>query len=153
MRTPNIFKLTVVTFAAFMAFGCSRPFLAIAPEGFASYEGGSSFKFVSPDHVVFRVRSCTNDPYAGFDFWREALPERMKNAGYRIIADSVMTTENNKALLIEMAAPLGAVDFSYMVMMRVKEKKILIAEAAGEFADLQKRKPAVIAALNKAVFK
>jgi hypothetical protein len=139
--------------AVLMVAGCSRPFLAKAPEGFAVYKGGSSFKSVSPDHVVFRVRSCKNDPYAGFDFWREALPERMKNAGYRIVADSVLSTENSKALLLEMVAPLGTTDFSYMVMMRVKEKNILIAEAAGAFSDLQKRKPAIITALNMAVFK
>jgi hypothetical protein len=101
--------------------------------------------------VVFRVRACKNDPYADFVFWREALPERMKNAGYRIVADSVITSGNNKALLLEMAAPLGSVDFSYMVLMRVNEKNILLAEAAGAFPDFQKRKSSVVAALEKAV--
>lgn len=148
MKTGTLPGFVVITIVVLLATSCSRPFTAFAPQGFATYKGGSSFRSVSPDHVVYRVRTCKNHPYAGFDFWREALPERMKNAGYRIVSDSVIDVENGKALLLEMAAPLGNTDFSYLVMMRVDKKKILLAEAAGVFEDLQKRKVEVINALG-----
>ncbi len=132
---------------------CSRPFLTAAPDGFAVYKNKEKFKSVSPDHIVYRVRTVKNKPYADFSFWREALPERMKNAGYRVIGDTVMSIKNNNALLLEMAAPLGLTDYSYLVMMVVSKKKILIAESAGTFTEFQKRKSSVIDALKKTAFK
>lgn len=131
---------------------CSKPFLTAAPDGFAVYKSRKKFKSVSPDHIVYRVRTVKNKPYADFSFWREALPERMKNAGYRVISDTVLPIKNNSALLLEMAAPMGETDYSYLVMMVVKKKKILIAESAGIFTVLQKRKSSVIDALKETAF-
>jgi len=150
-RTLLIIAITAV--AATFAGGCSRAFTAVAPEGFATYKGGESFRAVSPGHIVYRVRTVANDPYAGFDFWREALPERMKNAGYRIIADSVVVCAKDKALLLEMAAPVEQSDYTYLVMMMVGEKRILIAEAAGEFTEVQGRKTEIVGALLKNLLK
>jgi hypothetical protein len=137
----------------FSVSNCGRPFLTTAPDGFATYKNKKIFKSVSPDHIVYRVRTVKNDPYADFGFWREALPERMRNAGYRVIGDTVMSIENNRALFLEMAAPMGETDYSYLVMMIVKKKKILIAESAGMYTDFQKRKESVIDALKKTAFR
>jgi hypothetical protein len=150
MKTGRLCGWIFITGSLLIAASCSRPFTAVAPGGFATYKGGDSFRSVSPDHVVYRVRTCRNKPYADFGFWREALPERMKNAGYRIIGDSVIVINNQNALLLEMAAPLGDADFSYIVLMSVGKKRILLAEAAGLFTELQRRKPEIIAALHKA---
>jgi hypothetical protein len=133
--------------------GCSSRFVTTAPDGFATYKEKTIFKSVSPDHVVYRVHTVSNYPYADFDFWKEALPERMKNAGYRVIRDSVVTYNKDNALLLEMAAPIGTADYSYLVMMMVKDKQILIAEAAGQYADFQNRKASIIAALEKTALK
>jgi len=151
MKNRYCFHIILCLMVALLS-DCSRPFLTAAPDGFAVYESRKNFKSVSPDHIVYRVRTVKNKPYADFSFWREALPERMKNAGYRVIGDTVMSIKNNNALLLEMAAPLGQTDYSYLVMMVVKKKKILIAESAGTFTEFQKRKIPVIDALKKTAF-
>jgi hypothetical protein len=150
MKHSTIYNL-VLFVLLLLIVSCGRPFTAVAPEGFATYKSGINFRSVSPDHIVYRVRTCANQPYAEFEFWREALPQQMKNAGYRIIDDTVLTVSNNKSLLLELAAPLGEADYSYLVMIMVKKEKILIAEAAGLYDDFQRRKPEIIAALGKAV--
>lgn len=143
----------ILLFFLLTATGCSSKFVTTTPDGFASYKEKNIFKSVSPDHVVYRVRTVRNEPYANFDFWKEALPERMKNAGYRVIRDSVVSNDKENALLLEMAAPIGMADFSYLVMMMVKDKQILIAEAAGQYVDFQRRKASIIAALEKTALK
>jgi len=153
MKTGNIVRRIFILQMLLLLVGCSRSFVAVAPVGFATYDKGSSFKSVSAERIVYRVRTCRNKPYADFEFWREALPERMKNAGYRIIRDSVITVEEKPALLLEMAAPVGDADYSYIVMMAVRKKIIIIGEAAGAYADMQKQKPTIVAALQRVTVK
>jgi hypothetical protein len=151
---PIVYYFLIVPFFLLTASGCSSKFVTTTPDGFATYKQTTIFKSVSPDHVVYRIRTVKNEPYANFDFWKEALPERMKNAGYRVIRDSVVTNNiKDNALLLEMAAPIGTADYSYFVMMMVKDKQILIAEAAGQYADFQNRKASIIAALKKTALK
>ena len=105
------------------------------------------------DRIVSRVRVVKNEPYAEFGFWKEALVKRMADAGYRIIADSTFTLCNKQALLLETAAPLGASDYSYLVAMIVNNKKIIIAEAAGEVELVQKKKDALLKAISAIALK
>jgi hypothetical protein len=137
-----------------LLLSCGRPFTTVAPDGFATYrKGGKVFRSVSCDRVVYRVRHLKNRPYAGFDFWREALPKRMGDAGYRIISDTVITVDKQSALVLEMATPVGDYDYSYMLMMQVKGSKILLAEAAGVVNEFQKRKKSILATLKKTVIR
>jgi hypothetical protein len=52
-----------------------------------------------------------------------------------------------------MAAPLGDVDYWYLVMMKVNEEQILLAEAAGIYTNFQNRKQSIIEALKKTALK
>ena len=137
----------LLLFAALLTPHCGRQFTAVKPEGFAAYPDGRAFRAVSHDRIVYRVRTLKNEPCAAFAFWKEALPKRMADAGYRIIADSTITISNKKALLLEMAAPVGQSDYSYVVAMAVNGKKILIAEA------FQKKKSAILKAIAAIVMK
>ena len=136
----------------FLLSSCS-PFTTTLPKGFASYGGILKKRSVSPNQVVFRARFVKNKPYAGFDFWREALPKRMRDAGYRIVSDSVVTVNNRKALILEMITPLGSYDYSYIVMMSIKKKKILLAEAAGTVDEFRKQRKQIFATLHTTSFK
>jgi hypothetical protein len=147
----SVYLTTVLSLLLFS--NCGKPFTTPTPEGFAPYTDNMVFKSVSPDHVVYRIRMIKNDPFADFNFWREALPERMKNAGYRVICDTILSIENSKSLLLEMAAPLGNVDYSYLVMMKVNGEQILLAEAAGIYTNFQNRKQSIIEALKKTALK
>lgn len=144
--------LILALFCMFFAGACS-PFVTTTPQGFASFGGVYRVRSISPDQVVYQVRIVKNKPYAEFDFWREALPERMKGAGYRIVTDSVVIIKEKKALLLEMMSPIGESDYSYMVMMTVKKKSILLAEAAGVVGEFRNRRESIIAALYKTSLK
>ncbi len=60
---------------------------AVAPEGFAPYRKTGRFQALSPDGVVYRVRSMRHKPKASLDFWKEALRERMVGAGYTLVRE------------------------------------------------------------------
>ena len=152
MKTTGL-SLLFFAFAALMALDCAPRFTAVKPEGFAAYPEGATFRAVSHDKIVYRVRTLENQPYAEFAFWKEALIKRMTAAGYRIISDSIVTLSKKDALLLEMAAPIEESDYSYMVAMAVNEKKILIAEAAGKVEPFQKKKGSIIKAITAIVIK
>lgn len=128
---------------------CMHMTPASLPEGFAAYPPVEAFKAVSPDGVVYRVRSVPNKPYAEIDFWKEAMKRRMLEAGYRMTAEAPIQAGTQKGYLLELAAPLGPQDFSYMIAIFVKKESIRIAEAAGEVMTLAKHRPALIKAMSQ----
>jgi len=140
--------LSTIIWATLLPLAACAPFTATVPPGFAKYRGAADFRAVSHDRVVYSVRHVRNKPRAGFDFWREALPNKMRDAGYRIVADTVAVLHDRKALFLEMVAPLGDYDYSYLVMMTVARKKIVVAEAAGPVDTFQKRKESILDALR-----
>ena len=152
MKHPCLFSLPALT-ALFLSTGCCRHFTAVAPDGFATYRSCTTFKAAHYNRIVYRVRQIRNKPYAPFDFWKEALPRRMKDAGYRIIGEKTLTLNDQNILLLDMAAPLGSVDYSYMLMMTVKKKRILIAEAAGAVEEVRKSRGAIMDAFKRVTFK
>ena len=142
---PGIFSMVVVIIGL---VGCAH-FQAMVPQGFAEYEGRSVFKAVSPDGVVFRVRSVANEPYAELPFWREALSTRMRNAGYVLVDSSQITVADRPTSLVELAAPLGNEDQSYLIAVIFGTKRLVIVEAAGEVLKFRKSKSQIIEAIKK----
>jgi hypothetical protein len=130
--------------------GCAH-FRAEVPQGFAEYEGRSVYKAVSPDGVVFRVRSVKNDPYAELSFWQEALTTRMRDAGYSMVDSGRITVADRPASIIELAAPLGSEDQSYLIAVIYGEKRLVIVEAAGEVVKFKKHKEEIIEAIKKII--
>lgn len=141
MRTSALFLL--VTLAA------CRVFHAEAPTGFAAYEGSDRFRAVSPDGVVYRVRQERNKPEADLPFWKEALKKRMLDAGYQVQREGDIKAKGGEpGALLELSAPLGTVDYSYLVAIYVKGGHIIIAEAAGDVLRVKDRHDALVAALQ-----
>jgi hypothetical protein len=131
--------LTILMAAqAMMLFSCAH-FTAHSPSGFAAYKSRCTFKAVSPDGVIYRVRSVENKPKAQLPFWNEAVITRMKNAGYTLVDTSLIIVQRHDAFISELAAPLGTEDHSYLT----------IVEAACEVSKFQKRKPEIIEAIKK----
>ncbi len=149
MRAVKIFTalFIVILFAA----GCVTTSISkyTAPKGFAAYKGKGAFRAVSPEGVVFKIRTEKNEPIADLDFWREALKKRMIDAGYRFMAESEITAGNDKGYMIELAAPLGPRDYSYIIAVFQKEKKLVIVETAGDVAALKTRRSDIIDAIGK----
>jgi len=129
--------------------GCRKGFDATAPVGFAAFAGGRQFRAVSSDGVSYRVRQESNDPQADLAFWREALKKRMIDAGYAFVADSEIKAGAVAGYLLELAAPVGAQDYSYTVAIFVSGKHVTIAESAGEVTRFRAHRQDVLAAIGR----
>jgi hypothetical protein len=147
-RVATLVGLVVVAAAGVAAAVCVRPtFSATAPHGFAAFGGWFELKAVSPEGVVFRVRSEANEPKAELSFWREALKRRMLDAGYTFVGESDIRASDRAGYLLELAAPQGAMDYSYLAAVFVDGSHLVIAEAAGEVTKLRERRQDLVAAI------
>lgn len=109
---------------------CS-PFHASPPHAFAPFRKGDGFRAVSPDGVTFTVRDEDNDPRADLDFWREAMAVHLAKAGYKKIAEGDLLAKGRTGHYLELAAPFGTEDYSYLVAVFVAGKHLIVAEAGG----------------------
>lgn len=142
---------------ALLALGCAH-YHPAAPEGFGRYPRGAVFasalRAVSPDGVLFTVRTEDNRPKADLPFWREALKDRMAKAGYRVVADTSCSMKGSPAALIKLAAPMGNQDYFYWIAFTLSPSgdDILVAEAAGESKRFLARKDAIQKAIEASGF-
>lgn len=140
-------RLLVVAALCLFGSGC-RGFDAEAPAGFATYDDWSQFRAISADGIMYRVRTGDNDPEAKLKFWSEALKKRMLDAGYAFISDGEVKAGNRPGYLLELAAPVGQEDYSFLVAVFVRGSDLIIAEAAGEVTRFAKHREAVVAAIG-----
>jgi len=127
--------------------GCAA-FQPETPIGFAPYEGHSSFRAVSPDGVMYRVRSEKNEPKADLPFWKEALKKRMLEAGYRFVSEAEVKAGADPGYLLELNAPYGTQDYSYLIALFERNDRLVIVESAGEVVRFKARREAVLAAIQ-----
>ncbi len=148
MKKPIILLAFIV-----LAAGCvTSSKKHVIPDGFASYGETAKTKAVSPDGVMFRTRSEKNEPYAKLSFWKEALKKRMLDAGYGFRKESGISADGREGYLLELTAPLGPVDYSYLVAVFLNKKEIFIVESAGEITRFDNRREDVVAAIKKLRF-
>jgi hypothetical protein len=129
--------------------GNTHTFLAAPPEGFAPYESKKAYRAVSPDGVVFRVRSAEHEPEADLAFWKEAMHKRMLEAGYHFLSEAEVQASGTPGTLLELTAPWGTDDFSYLLAVFPAGKELVIVEAAGEVATFSERKDAILEAIGR----
>lgn len=118
------------------------------PEGFSAWRKASRYRAASPDGVLFRVRSVRHKPKADLAFWKEAVRERMVAAGYKLVAESDVEAGGVAGGLVELAAPIGTEDWTYVVAFFPAGGKLVVAEAAGEIGQFDARRAAVTDALR-----
>ncbi len=140
-------------FALLLMLTACGSFEARPPKGFAVYDDGADYRAVSPDGVVYRVRSKDNAPEAGLPFWREALGKRMLEAGYLLIREEPLKAGAVEGHLLELAAPLGNRDYGYAVAVFVSGADIVIVEAAGEAALLADKRAEIVTAMQALSFR
>ncbi|GAB6097137.1 hypothetical protein JCM14469_33910 [Desulfatiferula olefinivorans] len=146
MKNKRPVLLLLFTALVLALAGCRSLPLA-APSGFAAYEGSFPFRAVSPDGVMYRVRTEDNTPFAELTFWKTALRKHMTDSGYRVIADADLTTKTLPGYQLELAAPMGDRDFTYLITLFVDGDTLIIAEAAGDMALFKQHRSAVDAAV------
>lgn len=141
-------KKAALALALFLVVGCDS-FEAAAPEGFATYEGNRPFRAMSPDGVVYRVRNVSDPSDATLAFWQEALKKRMLDAGYTFLRDGEAKSANGEGYVLEVTAPYGVRDYTYLMAVFKKDKHLVVVESSGEVTTFEKRRPEVIAAIGK----
>lgn len=128
--------------------GCGTAYRAKPPSGFARLEQEGPFRALTPDRVIYRVRQAPNEPRADLTFWQKALKQRMTDAGYLFVAEREIKASGVPGYLIELAAPFGQEDYSYLIALFVRDDRLVIAEATGEVSRLTKRRPAILSAIE-----
>jgi hypothetical protein len=118
------------------------------PAGFAPSKKARRFAAVSPDDVVMRVRTAKNKPKADLAFWKEAMRTRMTDAGYHVVKEDTVRAGTAEGALLELSAPDGEQDDTYLVVVFVDGKKLVVVEAAGEVGRFAARREAILAAVG-----
>jgi hypothetical protein len=122
------------------------------PQGFARYTKTREIKAVSPEGVTYRVRSEANKPFAQLPFWKEALKKRMLDAGYIFLGEAPVTADKREGYLLELTAPYGQQDYTYLIAVFALKREIVIVEAAGEVTELTARRDDILAAIGRLKF-
>jgi len=123
-------------------------FAVTPPEGFSAYETRKEHRSVSPDEVLFRVRSEKHEPRAALDFWKEAVAVRMGEAGYAALRDRALRAGDVDGWFLEFTAPLGTQDYAYGVAAFPMGGKLVVVEAVGEVTRYEARREAILAAIQ-----
>ena len=144
----KLFAFTLLCVATLVFAGC-QTLPSNAPADFAAYKGEKPFRAVSPDGVMYRVRSTENKPFAELSFWKTALKKHMIDSGYHFTGESDISAENLPGYLLELSAPAGDRDYTYLIALFVKGDTLLIAEASGEISRFKKHQAGIMEAIMK----
>ena len=121
---------------------------APVPEGFAAYHQRNRIRATSPDGVVYRVRTQKNKPEADLPFWEEAMRMRMLEAGYHLVQEERIQSGDREGALLELGAADGEKDQSYLIVVFVDGKRLIVVEAAGEVERFGPRREAILSAIR-----
>lgn len=142
--------LPVMFFLILLFSGCTEKKVEVDypyPDGFAVYNRYN--RAISSDGVMYRIRKQVNQPFAKLKFWSEALKKRMVDTGYTFIKERDIKSGKKNGYLIELTAPYGEDDYTYLITIFLKDKEILIVEASGEVLLFKKQRKKILAAIKK----
>ena len=122
------------------------------PEGFAEVlprqVAAAQYRAVSPEGMIYRVRTLKNYPVQTLEFWAQALQNHLEREGYRSISDGrSFQTEENSGRIFEWAMPYGNQSYIYITAIVVSQKKIAVAEATAEHTIYYQYREALIESL------
>ncbi len=147
--TNKFFAAALIIAATLFVSGCRTLPPSHAPSGFAAYTDETPFRAVSPDGVMYRVRTTENKPFAELTFWKTALKKHMTESGYRFMAESDISADNLTGYQLELTAPQGDKDFTYLITLFVKGDTLIISEAAGDITRFKEHRKAIDEAIKK----
>lgn len=126
--------LPIILASLAVTISCSR--LSVTPpQGFAEVKGGRSYRAVSPEGMLYSIRSIKNSPRKNLDFWGEALENHLVKEGYRLNGDgrSFTTSGELEGLSYEWVLPYGNESYLYLTAVIVTDRTITLAEAAAPY--------------------
>ena len=112
--------------------GCVTPSVSMeSPSGFATFSDTDVVRAISPEGVLVRARSVSNDPPQSMEFWAEALERQLTDSGYQLVERSRLSMDSQDGILLEWLAPVSEDDWIYLTAISVAGEQIAIVEAAG----------------------
>jgi len=134
-----------------MLLASCSPLKVEAPEGFAEMDNrGRTFRAVSPEGMLFRVRVLKNAPAKALPFWSEALASQLRKEGYRGGGQPVEFPSGGRTgILYEWAAPYGNQSYLYLTALVVSRRRIALAEAAAPYPVFVQHRQALRHSLEK----
>jgi hypothetical protein len=126
-----------IAFAAAVLALSSCATMVRKPEGFAEVPPwqivATQYKAVSPEGMIYRVRTLKNYPVQTLEFWAQALRNHLEKEGYRSVSQGCpFQTGDHSGMIFEWAMPYSNESYIYLTAIVVSEKKIAVAEAAAE---------------------
>lgn len=118
------------------------------PEGFSAWKKKGRYRAASADDVLFRVRTVKHKPKGELPFWKEAVRVRMVAAGYKLVEEKDLGIAGADGATIELVAPVGTEDWTYLVGFFPAGRKIVVVEAAGEVTSFEARREKILAAIQ-----
>ena len=126
----SVFALLLL--AVFGFSGCTVPFKADIPQGFAVSKKGKSFLVYSPDGFKLKIKTEKNNPQKDTLFWAETLKTHLAKNGYFLFDEASSISANLEWRRITWLMPVNHDYYKYMTAIAVKGKRIYIIEASGE---------------------
>lgn len=126
-------SIIIALFLTLFLFSCKSIELS-RPEGFAEFETkwhSAQYKAISPEGVVFRVKTARNKPLMDLAFWSGTLKNQLVKEGYTLIEEGTFSNSGNDGTWYEWGAPLGNENYIYLTGILVVNDKIAVIEAAG----------------------
>jgi hypothetical protein len=123
------------------------------PAGFAEVETENRYRAVSPEGMVYRVRTVDNYPVQSLSFWSDALKNHLIKEGYTLLGEGESFQAGDyEGEFFEWAVPYGHESYIYLTAILVSEETIAIAEAAAEHTVYSEHREAVKKSLKSIVF-
>jgi len=130
-RLLSISLVLVLSSCATLVVDKPGGFAEVQSIGYAASQ--AAYKAVSPEGLLYRVRTEANYPPQSLDFWAEALKNHLVKEGYTIVGDGESFQAGElPGVIFEWVMPYGQESYIYLTAIIVSEEKIAIAEAAAE---------------------
>jgi hypothetical protein len=119
------------------------------PAGFAETVSKTEYRAISPEGILYRVRSVDNYPVKNLDFWSKALKNQLATEGYLLTDDGEeFSAGDHRGVLYEWGVRYGNEDFIYLTAIIVFDDRITIAEAGGEHKIYAKYRQSILESLK-----
>jgi len=119
------------------------------PAGFAETAEKTEYRAISPEGMLYRVRSVENYTVKDLDFWSRALKNQLVKEGYHLTDEGEeFTAADHRGVLYEWGVRYGNEDFIYLTAIIVFDKRITIAEAGGEHTIYAKYRQPILESLK-----
>ncbi len=126
-----IFSLAIAAAALFP--GCGTTMNITEPAGFAvAQQSEYYFRAISPEGVLFSVRTEANYPEMDTKFWQDAVKTQLVSEGYVILkGPEPISASGSEGFYIEWGVPYRNDTYVYLTAVIPVEKLLYIFEAGG----------------------